>query len=190
MFCIFLDAKSAFDKIVREFCIRNAFLAGSSGQGLVYLDNRMKSRLTYIEWNKILMGPILDKLGAEQGGVNSDRIYKLANNKELQVTQQSNLGVMIVDIHCGSIGQADDVALVSNDIHRLLCILKLAMDYAKEYHIDMVPEKTKLLCFTPRRQQIDTYYCQTISPISMDDFIINFSKTNKHVGILRSTGST
>ena len=48
LFCIFLDAKSAFDKIIREFCIKSAYLAGSTGQGLIYLDNRMKHRQTYV----------------------------------------------------------------------------------------------------------------------------------------------
>ena len=46
LYCIFLDAKSAFDKILREFCIRSAYLAGSHGQGLIYLDNRLKNRHT------------------------------------------------------------------------------------------------------------------------------------------------
>ena len=49
LFCIFLDAKSAFDKILREFCIRSAYLAGSSGHGLIYLDNRLKQHKTFVE---------------------------------------------------------------------------------------------------------------------------------------------
>ena len=61
-----LDAKSAFDKILAEFIIRNAFLAGSRGQGLLYLADRLTSRLTYVEWDKCLMGPIKDLLGVEQ----------------------------------------------------------------------------------------------------------------------------
>ena len=63
LFVIFLDAKSAFDKILRELVIRNAYLAGSQDQGLIYLDNRLKHRKTYVEWDKVLMGPICDKLG-------------------------------------------------------------------------------------------------------------------------------
>ena len=51
------------------------------------------NRKTYIEFEKTLMGPISDKLGVEQGGCLSDRLYKLANNVELDITQQSTLGV-------------------------------------------------------------------------------------------------
>ena len=52
LFVILLDAKSAFDKILREIVIKKAYLAGSQDQGLLFLDNRLKSRLTYIEWDK------------------------------------------------------------------------------------------------------------------------------------------
>ena len=104
------------------------------------------------------MGPILDKLGVEQGGVNSDRLYKLANNIELLLTQNSGLGVHIGPIHIASIGQADDVALVSNCIFKLQALLHLAMEYASAYHVTMVAEKTKLLCYTPKGQQAATSY--------------------------------
>ena len=133
------------------------------------------------------MGPVKDRLGVEQGGCNSDRLYKLANNKELIVTQQSGLGLQLGDVHVASVGQADDVALLSDDIHKLQCILQLAMDYANEYHIEMVPEKTKLLCYTPRGRDLDTYYWKVVSPIAMDGTKISFSDEAEHVGILRST---
>jgi hypothetical protein len=154
---------------------------------LLYLDNRLKNRHTFIEWDKTLMGPVKDRLGVEQGGINSDRLYKLANNKELIVTQQSDLGLHLGEVHCASVGQADDVALLIDDIHKLQCILQQAIDYANEYHIEMVPEKTKLLCYTPRGQALDTYYWRVVSPITMDGLRISFSEEAEHVGILRST---
>ena len=187
LFCIFLDAKSAFDKILREFCIKSAYLAGSTGQGLLYLDNRMKHRQTYVEWDKVLMGPIKDLLGVEQGGCNSDKMYKLANNKELIITQDSKMGLLMGPIHVASIGQADDVCLLSDDIYRLQCILLLALKYAEEYHVEMVPEKTKLICFTPRGQESQAYYWKVASPISMAGQPVSFSDQAEHVGILRST---
>ena len=73
LFVLLLDVKSAFDKILSEFIIRNAFLAGSRGQGLLYLADRLSNRHTYVEWDKELMGPIVDLLGVEQGGCLSDR---------------------------------------------------------------------------------------------------------------------
>ena len=54
-------------------------------------------------------------------------------------------------------------ALLSDDIHCLQRLLQLAMEYAEEYHIDMVPEKTKLLCYTPHGQHLDKYYWKVVS---------------------------
>ena len=87
IFCIFLDAKSAFDKILLELCIQAAFLASSKngqvpGQEIIYLDNRLKNRKTFCEYSKILMGPISDRLGVEQGGINSDKLYCLADRND------------------------------------------------------------------------------------------------------------
>ena len=93
MFVLLLDAKSAFDRVVHECAIRNAYLAGTMDQGLLYINFRLKNRKTFIEWNKVLMGPIDDTIGVEQGGVNSDRIYKLWNNVQLTTSQESSLGV-------------------------------------------------------------------------------------------------
>ena len=69
------------------------------------------------------MGPIQDLLGVEQGGINSDRLYKLANNEELEVTQASNLGLVMGSVHVASIGQADDIALLSDNVHSLHCLV-------------------------------------------------------------------
>ena len=54
------------------------------------------------------MGPILNKLGVEQGGCLSDRFYKLANNEQLSTAQDSKLGVTMNGVSVSSIGQADD----------------------------------------------------------------------------------
>ena len=87
---------SAFDLVVLENAIRCAWDAGMSDEGLVYLDRRLRSRLTYVEWDKQMMGPIRDTRGVEQGGCASDRIYRLVNNEELNVAQRSDLAVDLV----------------------------------------------------------------------------------------------
>ena len=131
------------------------------------------------------MGPISDQLGVEQGGVNSDRFYKLANNSELQVTQKSQLGVDLGPVHVASIGQADDVALTSNCPFRLQGLLTLAMEYATSHHIQMVASKTKLLRYSPSGFEESTTYLDIASPIAMLGNPIPISTEAEHVGIMR-----
>ena len=50
------------------------------------------------------MGPINDKLGEEQGGCLSDRLYKLTNNEQLSTAQESQLGLQVDETTISSIG--------------------------------------------------------------------------------------
>ena len=68
VFILLLDAKSAFDMVVRECAVRNAYLAGTTDKSLLYLNSRLEKRKTFVEWDKILMGPICDKKGVARRG--------------------------------------------------------------------------------------------------------------------------
>ena len=186
LFVLLLDAKSAFDKILVECIIRNAFLAGSRGQGLLYLADRLSNRLTYVEWDKCLMGPIHDTLGVEQGGCNSDRLYKLANNEQLSTAQESLLGLKMNDIFVSSVGQADDTCLVSDCIFKMQLLLQLTEEYCAKYHVELVPDKTKLLCFSPPGLESSVAYWKAVSPVTLGQQKIAFSTEADHVGIVRS----
>ena len=187
LFVVMLDAKSAFDKILAENIIRKAFLAGSRGHGLLYLADRLANRKTYVEWDKSIMGPICDLLGVEQGGCLSDRLYKLANNEQLSVAQDSQLGLDLHGVIVSSIGQADDTCLISDCIFKLQNLLQLTVDYCSKYHVELVPEKTKLLCFSPTGLEASTLYWKTVSPVTLNSEKIPFSSEAEHLGILRSS---
>ena len=141
VYALLLDAMSAFDKILRQCALRSAFLAGTTDQGLIYFDARLKKRSTFTEWDKILMGPIDDLLGLEQGNVNSDRLYKLCNNNQLRTAQLSQLGVDCRAAIVSCVGQADDTILVSDDIYKLAALVHLTEEYCAAYHVTLVPEK-------------------------------------------------
>lgn len=42
VFVLLLDAKSAFDVVLKELLIRNLFLAGTAGEDLIFLNNRLR----------------------------------------------------------------------------------------------------------------------------------------------------
>ena len=132
------------------------------------------------------MGPINDLIGVEQGGVNSDRVYKLCNNIQLNTAQRSQLGVDMDGVVVSSIGQADDTALVSNCLTKLAGLLHLAEEYCQSYHVELVPEKTKLLAFHPRGNNHGVYIQELLNPLTLNGHKIGFSNSAEHVGVLRS----
>ena len=83
--------------------MRNLFTAGTDDHRLLYIDKRLKSRRTFCEYDKQMMGPILDTKGVEQGGIASSDKYKLYNNEQGTSAQNSNLGVTLRGITITSI---------------------------------------------------------------------------------------
>ena len=47
VFILLLDARSAFDVVLKELLVKNLFLSGTSGDTLLYLNNRMENRSTF-----------------------------------------------------------------------------------------------------------------------------------------------
>ena len=48
VFCLFIDARSAFDLTIREIITRKLYFTGTTGHKLLFLDNRLKHRKTFI----------------------------------------------------------------------------------------------------------------------------------------------
>ena len=183
VFILFLDARSAFDTVVISFLVRNLYFSGMTGNSIDYINNRLTNRLTYCDWNKEILGPIKDQQGLEQGGCTSSDEYKLYNNDLLKTVQKSKQGVDLGNgLVISGIGQADDVALLSNSIHNLNNILNLALNFCTKYHIGLCPDKTKLLKVSRGTEHFVPY-----NPIRIGGENIKFSDEAEHVGIIRSS---
>lgn len=126
LFILYLDAKAAFDKVLGQLLIRNLYFCRTNGTGLLHINNRLEHRKTVADWDKVLMGPITDQQGVEQGGVNSSDFYKIYSKSQLQIAQNSKLGVPLSrKLVVSAIGQADDTALVSNNLH----LYRISLNY-------------------------------------------------------------
>ena len=165
------------------------FLDGTSGQALLYLDARLENRVTFLEWEKILMGPVKDTSGVEQGGTYSSDQYKLYNNEQFTTAQESKFGVDIGPLSISCVGEADDSVLFSTDIHQLGHLLQLTMAYCKKYKVEMTPEKTKLQVFSPPSLKSYTNYMKAINYLSINGVPLSFTDNTEHVGIIRSSAS-
>ena len=188
LFVLLLDAKSAFDLVLREILIRRLYLDTFPDQRIRFWDLRLSNRTTYCQWDNHLMGPIRDELGLEQGGPTSSDMYKEYNNEQLTTAQESGLGTTIVDKNVASNGQADDAALMSNDFRQLQHLMDLTVAYCDKYQVQLSAGKTKLLLFSNSETDY-VKYAKLLSPITIGDTPIQFVETAEHVGVLRSVSS-
>ena len=88
--------------------------------------------------------------------------------------QKSGLGVDCKAATVSAIGQADDTVLVSDCIVRLAGLVHLAAEYCAAFHVTLVPEKTKLLAFSPATEsaQHSLKIAELINPIFIADLNI------------------
>ena len=198
LYALYLDAKSAFDVVLRELLVKNLFNINTCDQNLLYIDNRLRHRQTFIDWDGKLMGPIYDEQGLEQGGVSSSDFYKIFGKEQLSLAQSSSLGVTLgnnlpnnnptsKNLTISAVGQADDTVLVSNNIHNLFYLLELTKHFCTKYLVELSAEKTKLLVFSTKAIALDKAYVEAINPIVINGERIPFESSAEHVGILRST---
>ena len=187
IFLLFLDAKSAYDYVLKELLIKNLYFAGTSGDTLLYLDKRLENRQTYLDWNGDLMGPILDEQGTEQGGVNSTDFYKIFGKEQLSSAQSSSLGVPLGPLSISGIGQADDTALVANSIKDLMNLLHLTTVFCAKYQVQLCSDKTKLLVYHRKDDREEVEYIKGTNPITINSEHIEFTDSAEHVGLVRSS---
>ena len=187
LYTLYLDAKSAFDVVQKEAMIRNLYFTSPNGHALLYLNNRLENRTTYIDWSGTLMGPIDDEQGLEQGGVSSSDHYKIYSKNLLMLTQASNLGTKIGNIVISSIGEADDTVLLSNDLHHLYYLLQLTLNYCSKHGVNLCPEKTILQAHYGKDVPDDILTFESLYPIKINDKPIKLSSTAEHLGVVRST---
>ena len=122
-----------------------------------------------------------------RGGPNSSEQYKLYNNEQFIVAQESEFGVSIGPHTISSIGQADDSALTSSNFHQLAFLLKLTTNYCSKYQVEMTPEKTKLLIFSPNNSNCYATYYTNCNYLSINSVPLASVPTAEHVGVVHST---
>ena len=186
LFLLVLDAQSAFDRCLKEVLCTKFYAAGICDNSVSVIMNRLANRHTVYEWDRTTMGPSHDQTGFEQGGINSGDYYKLYNNEQLQLAQDSLLGVDIKSSIVSAIGQADDVILASNCIRNLKLLAQLTETYCKHHRVTLVPRKTKLLVMYPRGQLAKVEYAELINQVKIEGMQVPFTDEAEHVGVLRN----
>ena len=150
---------------------------------ILHIANRLSNRETILDWDGVLMGPISDEQGLEQGGLNSSEFYKIFAKEQLTSAQKSKLGVRMKNLTVSAIGQADDTLLLSNNIYALYSLLQLTLSFCSKHNVELSVEKLKLQAYAASAEDLEILH----NPIKVHGKTIPFSIEAEHVGIIRST---
>ena len=187
LYVLTLDAQSAFYRCLRQILCEELYKAGVDRSAICFMDNRLASKRTVYEWDRVMMGPAEDTTGFEQGGINSSDYYKLYNNEQLITAQSSLLGADIGSSVISAVGQADDVLLMSNDIYNLHLLVMMTEEYCKKFRVKLEPKKTRLLGYCTGYSELCVKLAIRANPITIDGIQVAFADEAEHVGVIRNT---
>ena len=101
--------------------------------------------------------------------------------------EASALGIDIDGCIVSAVGQADDVILAANSVHKLMLLAKLTESYCASYRVTLVSSKTKLLpLYLPKHELLVTY-AKITNPVTISGSPVEFVEEAEHVGVVRST---
>ena len=147
VFCCFLDASKAFDRVVHAGLFIKLI---NRAVPLLFLDIiiswygelycRVRWGDTYSEWFFI-------SAGVRQGGVLSPDFYSVYIDELVLQLRASRKGCYLSYLFAAALCYADDVAILAPSIKGLSALLAICEQYCVEWDICLNPKKTKILYF-------------------------------------------
>ena len=156
VFCAFLDASKAFDRLVHSGLFLKLMARGIPKVFLdliIYWYSNLQCRVkwddSYSEWFCI-------KAGVRQGGILSPDFYCLYVDDLIAIFKTKDVGCYILSIFLAALIYADDVAILAPSVKGLCILLDACNDYCIEWDICLNARKSKLLYFGKKCENIFT----------------------------------
>ena len=150
VFCTFLDASKAFDRLVHSGLFIKLMARGIPIRFLKliiswYSDLRCRVKWAdqYSEWFSVTAG-------VRQGGVLSPNFYSIYVDDLLNKLRSSGKGCHFRAKFAAALFYADDMAIISPSIKGLQCLLNICGEFCIEWDICLNPKKSKNLYFGKR----------------------------------------
>ena len=151
VFCSFLDASKAFDRLVHAGLFIKLMKRETPLIFLklvIYWYNELYCRVRwdgdYSEWFRLLAG-------VRQGGILSPDFYSIYVDELVYKLSKLRVGCHIRDIFISALLYADDMALISPSLKGLQKMLTVCERYCNDWDICLNPKKSKNLYFGKRR---------------------------------------
>ena len=158
VFCAFLDASKAFDRVVHTGLIIKLI---SRGLPLSFIDViiswydglacRVKWGDTFSEWFSVTAG-------VRQGGVLSPDFYCLYVDDLILKIKHTKKECYFACIFAAALFYADDMALLSPSLKGMTTLLNLCEEYCQEWDICLNSKKSRLMYFGRRTEILSDIY--------------------------------
>lgn len=172
-----LDAQKAFDTVNHDILLNKLFHAGITGHLWLLLRDMYQDMTVKIKYNDTLSEEVHLQQGIRQGAKLSTTLYKQYNNTILNSIRSTDLGTFIGSINTASPTCADDISILTDNIHHLQPILNIVQDNVNNDLVTINADKSEIVAMT-RKPDLTNFQLN-------GNLIPKQSKT-KHLGIVRN----
>ena len=147
VYCAFLDASKAFDKVLHNGIYKKLLERGAPVNFIRLLQNwygRLKCR---VRWNDAIGESFPVTCGVRQGGILSPYLFALYVDDVIIQLKNSDYGICIGQVFVGCVLYADDIALLSASCYGLQKLVTMCKLYGEAWDIMFNSLKSQLIAF-------------------------------------------
>ena len=181
VFCTFLDATKAFDRV--HYCKLIRLLVKRKLPGIIVraLVGLYTNNLVRVSWCGFLSDYFSVVNGVKQGAVLSPVLFCVYIDDLLISLSKAGVGCYVGPFFVGALAYADDVVIIAPTPTAMRKLLSVCEDYACEYHISFNALKSKCLVVVPRSKRFMVEYLKDCT-FYVQGKPIEFVKSFSHLG--------
>ena len=175
VFCAFLDASKAFDRLVHAGLFIKLIERGVPKILLdiiifwySHLSCRVKWENSFSDWFTV-------KAGVRQGGILSPDFYCLYVEDLIDILKSKKVGCYIMSVFLAALVYADDMAILAPSLKGLCILLEACNEYCIQWDICLNAQKSKLMYFGKR--------CTELYVPSLNGNPIDWVETCTYLGV-------
>ena len=147
VFCSFLDASKAFDRLVHSGLFIKLIQRGIPKSFLDILIFWYDGLLCRVRWDGFYSEWFSITAGVRQGGILSPDLYSIYVDDLISALQSSGIGCYVANTFAAALFYADDMCVLAPSIKGLQKLLEICGKYCDDWDIRLNPKKTKNMCF-------------------------------------------
>ena len=182
VFCSFLDASKAFDRLVHSGLFIKLMERKVPLQFLRIIMSWYDGLSCRVKWGDCFSGWFAISAGVRQGGVLSPDLYSIYVDELIQKLMALDKGCYFCKIFAAALFYADDMALLAPSIKGLQLLLNVCEAYCSKWDICLNAKKTKNLYFGKRSATL----CKTL----LDGKEIEWVDEWTYLGVSLKSGKT
>jgi len=174
VYCAFLDASKAFDKVLTYGLITKLIKRSVPLAFIRILVSWYSSLHCAVTWNSVVGVPFQIFCGVRQGGILSPLLFAVYVDDLIDELRKCGCGLYIGSVFTGALLYADDIALLACSCLGLQKLINVCTDYGLQWDICFNPTKSQIICFGGRHPERELIY--------IGDKTITWSERVKYLG--------